>query len=442
MNKPLAYGIDFGTTNTLLSVARTDTVDLLAVDGESELLRSLIYLHRKPLRSAGANAVREYVLTAGNRTRCGACSLVHHSPGGPPMTECKAYTRGSGCFDSRLISEIKRALTDVDRDRTHSWARDFDYPDLISTIFRTLKRRADRAVGANIQRVVVGHPVAFEGATGGHFSELQRLAKARIRMAAQRAGFTDVEMLEEPSAATLLEADEGTVLTADFGGGTFDVAVIELTATTGVVRALSGANVGGADLDGIVFKHALFPALGLDDTGRRGLPNRYRYYFSRRDRAVRTLSDADLAPILSELQRDGGFQGIGSLRTLIANGWINELYDAAEAAKCALSTAPATQIRFDKPGVDIRVEVTRKQFEGWITREIGAVRETISTALAQAGLTPEQVDLAACTGGSSQIPAFRRVLTDIFGEQKIQQREPYSAIALGLGLHARRLWHG
>lgn len=442
MNRPIAYGIDFGTTNTLLSVAREDTVDLLAVDGESELLPSLIYLHRLPLRSAGTNAVREYVLTARNRTRCGKCSLVHHNPGGPPTTKCHAYARGSGCFDSRLISEVKRALTDVDRDHTHSWARDFDYPDLISTIFRTLKRRADRAVGSNVKRVVLGHPVAFEGATGENFAELQRLAKARIRTAAERAGFSEIQMLEEPSAATLLEADEGTVLTADFGGGTFDVSVIELTETTGVVRALSGANVGGADLDGLMFKHALFPKLGLTDDGRRSLPNRYRYRFSRRDRAVRTLSDADLAPMLSELQRDGGLRGIELLRTLINNGWINELYDAVEAAKCRLSTASTTQIRFDKPGVDIRVEVTREQFESWIAREINAVRETIATALAQAGLTPDQVDLVACTGGSSLIPAFRRVLADLFGEEKIQQREPYSAIALGLGAYARRLWHG
>jgi hypothetical chaperone protein len=52
------------------------------------------------------------------------------------------------------------------------------------------------------------------------------------------------------------------------------------------------------------------------------------------------------------------------------------------------------------------------------------------------------VFLVACTGGSSLLPAFRRHLVEIFGEDKIEQREPYSAIALGLGLHARRLWHG
>ncbi|PRX50868.1 putative chaperone protein [Prauserella shujinwangii] len=441
MSKPIAYGIDFGTTNTLLSVARDDAVDLLAVDGDSELLPSLVYLHRQPLRSAGTEAVRQYVLTARNQTRCGSCSLVHRTKNGP-VTKCQAYTRGAGCFDSRLVSEMKRELAAADRDHTHSWARDFDYPDLVSTIFRALKRRADAAVGANVERVMVGHPVAFEGADGEKFADLQRLAKARIRMAARRAGFAEVELLEEPSAATLLEADEGMVLTADFGGGTFDVSIIELTATTGVVKALAGAPVGGTDLDGILFRRALFPVLGLADDGRKGLPNRYRNRFSRRDKALRTLGDADLAPILSELQRDGGFHGVEKLRAIIDNGWINELYDAVETAKRELSVETATTIRFDRPGVDIRVNVTRKQFEQWISRELSRVRQAVLDALTQAGLTADQIDLAACTGGSSLLPAFRRDLTDVFGEEKIEQREPYSAIALGLGLHARTLWHG
>lgn len=442
MNAPIAYGIDFGTTNTLLSVATEDSVDLLAIDGASELLPSLVYLHRKPLRSAGQDAVRQYVLTARNRTRCGHCSLVDYTENGA-VTKCRAYQRDSGyCFDSRMISEIKRALADTDRESTHSWARDFDFPDLVAIIFRELKRRADRAVGCNVSRVVIGHPVAFEGATGTGFAKKQRLAKARLKMAAEHANFTDVRFLEEPSAATLLEADEGTVLSADFGGGTFDVSIIELTSAAGHVRALSGATVGGADLDGKLFRHTMFAELGLaEGGGARRIPNRYRTAFSRRDKAVRVLGDAEFTHVLSDLRREGGLQGSERLQRLVDNAWVHDLYDAVEHAKCELSQASRTRIRFDRPGVDIDVDVTRSDFEGWITRELQLVRKALQDALDQAQLTPGDVDLVACTGGSSQLPAFKNVLVDMFGAGKVHEREPYSAIALGLGLHARRLWH-
>lgn len=75
-----------------------------------------------------------------------------------------------------------------------------------------------------------------------------------------------------------------------------------------------------------------------------------------------------------------------------------------------------------------------------IGESLAIVRRTIMDALDQANLTPQDVELVACTGGSSQIPAFQSLLAELFGAEKIRQREPYSAIAIGLGLYARRLW--
>jgi len=108
-------------------------------------------------------------------------------------------------------------------------------------VLRRLKRAADRATGANVPRVVLGHPVIFVGAEGRRWRERQEKAMTRLRDAALQAGFTEVELLEEPVAAMNGELlQEGVAVAVDFGGGTFDVSVIKYAPDGGDVLALTG----------------------------------------------------------------------------------------------------------------------------------------------------------------------------------------------------------
>jgi hypothetical chaperone protein len=101
-------------------------------------------------------------------------------------------------------------------------------------------------LAAKIDRVVLGHPVAFVRTEGPQFEELQALAIARLGQAAEKAGFAEIEFLPEPAAAVQDElTPEGVVVALDFGGGTFDVAVVEFSAERADVLALQGAAVGG-----------------------------------------------------------------------------------------------------------------------------------------------------------------------------------------------------
>ena len=93
---------------------------------------------------------------------------------------------------------------------------------------RRLKIAADGATGANVRRVVLGHPVVFVGAEGLDYRQRQGMAEQRLQEAAAQAGFNEVVLLDEPAAAVINEdLPEGYALAADFGGGTFDVAVIK-----------------------------------------------------------------------------------------------------------------------------------------------------------------------------------------------------------------------
>jgi len=77
-----------------------------------------------------------------------------------------------------------------------------------------------------------------------------------------------------------------------------------------------------------------------------------------------------------------------------------------------------------------------------IRPELDLVRGVIERAIADAGVRAEEVDRVLVTGGSGQIPAFRRDLVSIFGEQRIEQRDAFTAVVHGLGVRAQQLWGG
>ena len=228
-SEPVAYGIDFGTTNSSIAVAYRDRIEVIPVESGNtpEILPSIIYLNRDKNRAAGQEAIEQFLVTGSRKTSCGRCNLVHVI-GRHRESACRQFRPGSGCKDARLISGIKSDLSESDFISTHSWATDFTLTDLVSVIMRRLKIVADRATGANVRRVVLGHPVVFVGAEGSDYRNRQAIAEQRLKDAAVEAGFNEVVLLDEPAAAVINEdLPEGYALAADFGGGTFDVAVIK-----------------------------------------------------------------------------------------------------------------------------------------------------------------------------------------------------------------------
>ncbi|MGH3231315.1 MAG: Hsp70 family protein, partial [Streptosporangiaceae bacterium] len=172
--EPVAYGIDFGTTNSSIAVAYRDRIEVVPVEamGPRDILPSLIYLHRDRNRAAGQDAIEQFLINGSAKTPCSRCELVHMI-GGMRDSNCRQFQPGGRCNDMRLIAGIKSDLSDTGFVSTHSWATDFTLPDLVAVVIRRLKRAADRATGANVRRVVLGHPVAFVGAEGAHYHERQ-----------------------------------------------------------------------------------------------------------------------------------------------------------------------------------------------------------------------------------------------------------------------------
>jgi hypothetical chaperone protein len=447
-DEPVAYGIDFGTTNSSIAVAYRNRIEIIPVEsgGMPEILPSIIYLNRDRNRAAGQEAVEQFLVTGSQKTPCGRCNLVHLVDR-KRESDCRQFRPGGGCHNARLISGIKSDLSDTDFVSTHSWATDYDLTDLVSVIIRRLKIAADRATGANVRRVVMGHTVVFVGAEGPYYRERQAVAEERLRDAAVEAGFTEVVLLDEPAAAVINEdLRDGVALAADFGGGTFDVAVIKFAPDGGDVVALSGAEVGGEQFDRLLFQAKVAPALHLDDSYEvrpgeyRDLPNQFRKRLATLSGLKNLLSDPNTASILGAFQAATGGGRLKTVENILYGGYAYQFYSAIEQAKITLSTATNATIDFHRPGIDISIPVEREEFEEAIAAPMQSVRDAVLRAVDDAGIRPESINLVLRTGGSSSIPAFVRILEDIFDPSVIQERPVYTTVVHGLAMFALGQW--
>lgn len=425
--RPLGYGIDFGTSNSSVSVAYPDRVEVLPLGpSRSRTLPSFVYLHRGGRRAAGDAAVKTFLMSGHEKTDCWNCALAPYGWD----TDCRQYRKGGGCNDARLLSGVKHELAKLGFAGTNSWAVDFSVGSLVGVVLQRLKGEADRATGHAVDSVVLGHPVVFAGADPENRAASDAEAFRRLEQAAREAGFAEVAFLPEPTAAVIEgHAERGVEMAVDFGGGTFDVAILDSRSGEPLVAGTAGVAIGGEILDGVLFESIVGPELGLD-----GLPS-WLFNEMRTASSVRLLmADPGIPNILARI----GGRPSEVVDGILYRGLAYDFYAAIEAAKIALSSEPATGLEFDPLG--LHVNIRRSAFEAMIRPELDLVFATVDRALQQAGIAARDVDRVLLTGGSAYIPAFRGELSVRFGEEKLEQRDAFTAVVHGLGVRAQQLW--
>ena len=115
------------------------------------------------------------------------------------------------------------------------------------------------------------------------------------------------------------------------------------------------------------------------------------------------------------------------------------LHGAIERAKRALSASAAAAFRFTDGGIDLASDVSRGDFELWIGSEVDAIGACVDGLLSASGLAPGDVATVFLTGGSSFVPAVRRIFADRFGAGRLRGGEELTTVATGLALRARAL---
>lgn len=424
---PVGCGIDYGSSNSAIALAFPDRIEVVGEDGAAALVPSALYLHRDGRRVAGARASELFFRSGHERTVCGRCTLARYG-----VSDCRQFRRAGSCNDSRLLWSVKRDLANLGFAGTDSWATEFPVTELVAVTLELLRRRAERATGEELTRVVLGHPVVFAGAAGDPSSKANLTARERLREAAGLAGFEEVELCPEPEAAGLAgEAAPGSVLLADFGAGTYDVAVLSRRDGELMVDALDGVDIGGSRFDEVLFETVVGPELGLLE-----LPSWLFNDLKSLSGVMLLMADPDLSGLLERLGRAAS----RSVAAILYSGHAYGFFKAIEAAKIELSTSETAELVAEVPGLSLRTTLTRTHFETAVAPELETLEAVTRRALEAARLRPEDIDVVAVTGGSSQIPVFQRLLRALCPRAELRQEAAFTSVVRGLGTRALALW--
>jgi hypothetical chaperone protein len=423
-----AIGLDFGTTNSAVAVARSDGSAALATfaDGaqRTSTFRSILYFNPETVRPgsrpegiAGPEAIRSY-LAAGGR--------------------------------GRLIQSMKSHLASRLFTETNLFGFSYTLEDLIAIILRGLRAGAEAQFGALDAHVVVGRPAHYSGAASDEDDEF---AVARLRAALQQAGFEHVSFELEPVAAAYqyeqqLDHDE-LVLIGDFGGGTSDFSLIRLGPSArhrnqrrDDILGVDGVAIAGDAFDSTIVRHAVAPSLGLGSTYRTAFDQVLPvppWLYDRLERWEH-LSFLKTKQTMETLQRlrfgAADRKKIDALIHLVNDDLGYYLYRAVERTKFELSDLPTTTFHFEDPPVTIKRHVLRREFETWMGPKLDALAACIDRLLTRCSVMPADVDSVFLTGGSSFVPAVRGLFEEKFGAARLRGGEELTTVARGLALRA------
>jgi molecular chaperone DnaK len=375
-------GIDLGTTNSLVAYMQGDApVVIPGVDG-SNLVPSVVALDPIPAEGGRptvtvGNSARRVLIETPERVIYSVKRLMGRS-----LDEVRDELK---FFPFRLADDVEAGEVP----RVQLGELRFTPPEISAYILRQLKRNAERFFNAPVTQAVITVPA--------YFNDAQRQA---TKDAGRMAGIEVLRLVNEPTAAALAygldRAKEGTIAVYDLGGGTFDISILKLR--DGIFEVLStngDTHLGGDDIDNLLL------AIALDE--------------------IHAEHGVDLRT------RPGAVQGLRK--------------DAIDA-KISLSSEFSAQFDIELPNGDrYQRDIPREVFEQLIEPVLARTAGPCKQALADAGIAPEQVNEVVLVGGSTRIPAVRRLVDNLFhlsarNKKPHTELNPDEVVALGAAVQA------
>jgi Molecular chaperone len=419
-----ALGLDFGTTNTVLAVTgaadETRSLAFTSSAGVTDSMRTALSFLKDP--QLGARALKVEAGQAAIRT-------FIDNPG-----EC------------RFLQSIKTFAASPLFQGTIVHGRRFQYEDLMEVFLKRLEAYAGDGWPAETRRIVAGRPVHFAGSSAD-----PALAVERYNEALTRLNFPEIHYVYEPVAAAFyfartLTAD-ATVLVADFGGGTTDYSLIRFERKAGHISATpighSGVGIAGDQFDARIIEHLVAPEIGKGSRFRSfdkllDVPSNYYVNFSRWNQLSVFKTSKEYADLKSLVRQALEPEKLELFIDLIENDEGYPLYQAVSATKMALSAADEAEFRFAPLGAAGQKTVKRGDFERWIADDLAEIEAALDDVFARTETTPADVDRVFLTGGTSFVPAVRRIFTERFDASRIESGGELVSIAHGLALIGER----
>ena len=364
-------GIDLGTTNSVVSVMEGDA-PVVIVNDEGTRTTPSVVAFKDGDRIVGAPARRQAITN--------------------PQNTIYSIKRFMGSRFDEAQKEVERVPYNVVKGdsgdcRVQIDGKAYSAPEISAMVLQKLKRQAEKYLGTEVTEAVITVPA--------YFNDAQRQA---TKDAGQIAGLEVKRIINEPTAAALSygidRPDDEIVAVYDFGGGTFDISILEVGDSVVEVKSTSGdTHLGGDDVDQVIIDWLVSSFKG--DTG------------------------IDLSQDKMVLQR---------------------LKDAAEKAKIELSSSPSTSINLPFLTADasgpkhLEMSLSRAQFEQMIDPIIERTLGPCRAALKDAGLQASQVNEVILVGGSTRIPLVLEKVKGLFGKAPNSSVNPDEVVAMGAAI--------
>ena len=367
-------GIDLGTTNSVVAVMEGGESVVIANQEGGRTTPSVVAFTKGGERLAGQVAKRQAVTNAENTVY--------------------SIKRFMGRRHEEVTEEMKMVPYKVTRSsngdaRVDISGKEYSPPEISAMILQKLKSAAEDYIGQKIDKAVITVPA--------YFNDSQRQA---TKDAGRIAGLEVLRIINEPTAAALAygldKKKDETIAVYDFGGGTFDISILEVGEGVVEVKATNGdTHLGGDNIDQRIIDW-----------------------------------------IIEEFKKD---QGIDLSKDKMA---LQRLKEAAEKAKMELSTVQETEITLPFITADatgpkhLNLKLTRAKFESLVDdilqRSIGPCKQ----ALADAGVKPSDIDEVVLVGGSTRIPKVQQIVRDLFGKEPHKGVNPDEVVAVGAAVQA------
>lgn len=418
-----ALGFDFGTTNTVLALAdgpATRSVAFNSAAGTADSMRTALSFMKDPELGAAALKVE-----AGHA----AIQQFIDNPG-----------------DCRFLQSIKTFAASALFQGTLIFAKRHRFEDLMEIFVRRLRAYAGEGWPTDISRIVAGRPVHFAGANPD-----PALATERYNAALSRFGFPEIHYVYEPVAAAFYFAQhlkkDATVLVADFGGGTTDYSLIRFETHAGKLTATpighSGVGIAGDHFDFRMIDNIVSPAIGKGSFFKSfdkllEMPTSYYANFGRWNQLSIFKTSREYADLKTLVRSSLEPEKLETFIDLVEHDEGYPLYQAVSATKMALSAEEEAEFNFPPLGKAGRKHVRRVDFEKWIAEDLTRIEGALNDVLTTTRTSPDAIDKVFLTGGTSFVPAVRRIFTERFGQERIETGGELLSIAHGLALIGER----
>jgi molecular chaperone DnaK len=367
-------GIDLGTTNSVVAVMEGGEPVVITNPEGSRITPSVVGFTKSGERLVGQVAKRQAVTN--------------------PENTVFSIKRFMGRRYDEVNEEMKMVPYSVQRAgngdvRVVAGGKEYSPPEISAMILQKLKQAAEEYLGSPVSKAVITVPA--------YFNDAQRQA---TKDAGQIAGLEVMRIVNEPTAAALAygldKKKDETIAVYDFGGGTFDISILEVGEGVVEVKATNGdTHLGGDNLDQRVIDW-----------------------------------------IVSEFKRQ---EGIDLSKDRMA---LQRLKEAAEKAKMELSTVMETDINLpfitaDQTGPKhLQLKLTRAKFEQLVEDLLQKTVGPTKQALSDAGLDASKIDEVVLVGGSIRIPRVQQIVKELFGKEPHKGVNPDEVVAVGAAIQA------